>query len=225
MNKFFMKNIVIISCMIGLLASAFSTDALANYTKRSGKGESTFKFVYSQDSMIDAQGGSSVDLKSDFGWGFTLGYNLNPHITFNYEFSSTTPSYKATLVSDDGATAVVNHKMNIYDSQFNVAYNLLDSSFTPYVQAGAGWSYVDSNIAKGPPGAVCWWDPWWGYVCNSYQNTFSDTRFSYNAAVGLRYELPNHFLLKASYRQSVIDFSHSDNASIGSYQIELGSIF
>jgi len=220
-----MSKMIFISCIVGLLASTLSTDANANYSKRGEKWESTFKVVYGQDTTIDAQGGSSTYIKSDFGWGFTLGYNLNPHILLNWDFSSTTPSYKATLVPDSGPEVDINHKMDIYETQFNVVYNVLESSFTPYIQAGAGWSYIDSNIASGPPGAVCWWDPWWGYVCNGYQSTFNDTRFSYNVAAGIRYELSNYLTLKASYRQGFIDLSNSDDASIGSYHFEIGSIF
>lgn len=225
MNKVWMTNIVITTWLVALLASIFSSDVSANYTKRSGKMESTFKLIYAQDASFDGQGGSTLDTKSDVGWGFSLGYNLNPHILLSYDFSSISPSYQANVVTDDGATVPIKHKMNVYDSQFNVAYNVLTSSFTPYVQAGLGWSYVDSNIASGPPGTVCWWDPWWGYVCDGYQNTYNDTRFSYNAAVGLRYELPNHLTFKLSYKQGWVDLSNSEDFSVGSYQLEIGSIF
>jgi opacity protein-like surface antigen len=106
-------------------------------------------------------------MKSDFGWGFTLGYNLNPHILFNFDFGSTTPSYAATLVdSDDGSIYKINHKIDVLESQFNVVYNVFTSQFSPYVQAGAGWSYVDSN--DGLPNSFCWYDPWWGPVCEGF---------------------------------------------------------
>ncbi len=218
-----MSKLVVLSCIVGFLVS---THANANYTKRSDKWEASFKILNTQSTDIDGQNGSQTSMKSDFGWGFTLGYNLNPHILLNFDFSASTPSYKATLVdSEDGSKHEINHKMDLLDSQFNVVYNVFTSQFTPYIQAGVGWSFVDSNIAKGPPNSICWWDPWWGYVCDSYQNTYNDERFSYNVAVGFRYELDNSLFFRASYKQSIIDFSNSDDASIGSYHFEIGSIF
>lgn len=222
-NKILMSKLVVLSCILVFLVS---THANANYTKRSDKWEASFKILNTQSTDIDGQNGSQTSLKSDFGWGFTLGYNLNPHILLNFDFSASTPSYKATLVdSEDGSKHEINHKMDLLDSQFNVVYNVFTSQFTPYIQAGIGWSFVDSNIAKGPPNSICWWDPWWGYVCDSYQNTYNDERFSYNVAVGFRYELDNSLFFRASYKQSIIDFSSSDDASIGSYHFEVGSIF
>ena len=222
-NKILMSKLVIISCVVSLL---ISTHADASYTKRSDKWEASFKILNNQSTDIDGQNGSQTSMKSDFGWGFTLGYNLNPHILLNFDFSASTPSYKATLVDgEDGSKHEINHKMDLLESQFNVVYNVFTSQFTPYIQAGAGWSFVDSNIAKGPPNSICWWDPWWGYVCDSYQNTYNDERFSYNVAVGFRYELDNSLFFRASYKQAFIDFSNSDDASIGSYHLELGSIF
>ena len=222
-NKILMSKLVVLSCILVFIVS---THANANYTKRSDKWEASFKILNTQSTDIDGQNGSQTSMKSDFGWGFTLGYNLNPHILLNFDFSASTPSYKATLVdSEDGSKHEINHKMDLLDSQFNVVYNVFTSQFTPYIQAGVGWSFVDSNIAKGPPNSICWWDPWWGYVCDSYQNTYNDERFSYNVAVGFRYELDNSLFFRASYKQSMIDFSNSDDASIGSYHFEIGSIF
>lgn len=225
-NKVLMSKAMLITCLLGFLASTLSVDANAKYTKRSDKWEASFKLLNNQATDIDGQNGSKTAMESDYGWGFTLGYNLNPHILFNFDLSSSTPSYKATLIdADDGSSHQINHKMDLIESQFNVIYSVFASQFTPYIQAGAGWSFVDSNIATGPPGSVCWWDPWWGYVCDTYQNTFNDTRFSYNVAVGFRYELDNSLFFRASYKQAWIDFSHSDDASIGSYHLEIGSIF
>lgn len=224
MKKLFMTNIMVVGCVLGLLASTFSNDANANYTKRGMKWESTFKLLETQATTIDGRNGSETKFKSDVGWGFSIGYNVNPHILINYDFTSTTPSYQAHLVAEDGGEIDLNHKADIYDSQFSVTYNVLASQFTPYVQAGLGWSYADSNVANGPPVGGCW-PTWWGYYCDSYQSTFNDTMFSYNAAAGLRYELPNNLLLRLSYRETWMDFKNSSNSSFGSFQFEIGSIF
>lgn len=226
MNNVFLSKWVITASIVVLLAAVFSTDADARYTKRSDRWESTFKLVHSQAERFDGEGGSSLDLKSDYGWGFSLGYNLNPHITLNYDFSFTTPTYTAYSTVDvgDGEPLAFQQKMETFESQFNVIYNLFASQFTPYIQAGAGWTYMDSNIANGPPVGGCWWT-WYGYYCDGYQPTYDKSNFSYNVAAGVRYELNNGLFFRASYKQDFIDISHADDASIGSYHFEIGSTF
>jgi opacity protein-like surface antigen len=219
------KNKFLFSGIIGLITLSASCAAFANYTMRDGKWERTFQLLSSQSTSINGENGTGVDIDSDTGWGFTLGYNLNQHVLINFEFSSLTPDYEATLIDDKGESHTINHEMNVVQSQLNLVYHFMTEQFTPFVQAGLGWSYLDSNIAKGPPNSICWWDPWWGYVCDNYQNTFNDTRFSYNVAAGVRYELDNSMFFRASYQQSWIDLTDSEDADIGSFHLEIGSIF
>ena len=98
------SKILIIYCIFSALAIIPVTDAQANNSQRGNKWEASLKIVESNSTSIDGQNGSNIDLKSDFGWGLTLGYNLNPHILINFDFSSTTPSYNATSINDEGDT-------------------------------------------------------------------------------------------------------------------------
>ena len=43
------------------------------------------------------------------------------------------------------------------------------ATFTPYVTGGIGYAFIDTNIPDSPPQTACWWDPWWGYVCDTFQ--------------------------------------------------------
>ncbi len=218
------KNGLVLLSILALLALSYSVDSNAKYTKRDGKWESSFQLLNSLSTDFDGKNGSGVEIDSDIGWGFSLGYNVNPHIVVNYQFSVTTPDYDATLTSEDGDRNLhIKREMDLYNSQFNVVYNLMTEQFTPFVQAGLGWSYLDSNVRKPLSNSFCWYDPWLGLVCDN--NTFSDTRFSYNVAAGVRYELNNNMFFRASYQQNWIDMSHSDDISIGMVSLEIGSIF
>ncbi len=219
------RKIVLFSCIISLFTASYSADSQAKYTKRDGKWEASIQVVTSQSTDISGENDSALALDSDLGWGFSLGYNVNTHLLVNFEFASLTPDYKATLIEEDGDVYNIDHKMDIYQSQFNVVYNFMAKQFTPFVQAGLGWSHLDSNIADGPPNSFCWYDPWWGYVCDYYQNTYNDDRLSYNVAVGVRYELDNSMFFRASYKQSWVDLSNSEDLSMGTFQLEIGSIF
>ncbi len=63
---------VVFSCIIGLLGATLSSEANANYTKRSDKWEASFKVLNNQSTSIDGQNGSNTSMKSDYGWGLLL---------------------------------------------------------------------------------------------------------------------------------------------------------
>ena len=101
-------------------------------------------------------------------------------------------------------------------------FNLLDGPFTPYAELGLGWSNVDSNIADQPPVTGCWWDPWWGYICDTFYSTYSKTREYYAGALGLRWDFDNGMSLKGSYGlQEVSTGKSTEDASFEQIRVEL----
>ena len=117
------------------------------------------------------------------------------------------PDYTAVLVNDLDPTdvTVINHELSQFNGRIKGTFHFTDGPLTPYVEAGFGWTYIDSNVADGPPITGCWWHPWWGYVCSNYYSTFSSTEFSYGGALGLRYQLVGGTVLKLSVNHYVLD--------------------
>ncbi len=83
----------------------------------------------------------------------------------------------------------------------NGVYYLLGGNFTPFISAGIGYTYIDTNIQTGPSSGSCWWDPWYGYVCTSYANTKTESDWSYNAGIGVRFDVNRAFSLQGSYNK------------------------
>ena len=164
---------------------------------------------------ITGEKGSSVDVDSDTGWGFSLAYNANEHLNFGFDFTHNSQSYDLTIVPADpvGPATTLSHKLTNDNFSLNMTYNLLARDLTPFVRAGLGWSDLDSNITDGSGGVVCWWDPWWGYVCSNYYSTYSETSFSYSVGAGLRWDVGTRFSLKASVNQRWMDIDHVDDTS------------
>jgi opacity protein-like surface antigen len=71
---------------------------------------------------------------------------------------------------------------------------------------------VDTNIATEPPQTGCWWDPWWGYVCTTFQDTKTIDGFTYEVGLGARYDFNESFSLSGSYRKTWHDWDHADGA-------------
>ena len=86
-----------------------------------------------------------------------------------------------------------------------------DTSFKlGFVTGGLGWSWVDTNIATEPPQVGCWWDPWYGYICTSFQDTKTLDGLAYQLGVGARYDFSDTLAVHGSYRINWIDFDQAE---------------
>ena len=178
---------------------------------RDGRWEAALS-VSSQDSLtVTGDSGSSLDFDSELGWGFTLGWNWTRKWHLSWKFLLAKPGYTATLVAEDPADPpqTLAYTADRYSNQFNLTYHFLQGRLTPYVQVGAGWAKLDSNIPDRPPATGCWWDPWWGYICATDWSTYDASGFSYNVGLGLRWDLGALFL-RGSYSREFFSADRAD---------------
>jgi opacity protein-like surface antigen len=146
------------------------------------------------------ENGAALDIDDEWGWGFGIGYNFTPKWNVGYRFSLVKPGYSATIVPEDPdePPQTIDYTMSKYTHQFNATYHFLSGPLTPFVQAGAGWTKLDSNIISRPPTTGCWWDPWWGWICSTTWETFETTEFSYNLGLGFRWDVNELFFTRGS---------------------------
>lgn len=215
------KALSLVLCAI-LLGTAAHADT---QSRREGRWETAVQLLYSSSENIKGDRQSEVDIDSDFGLGFSAAYNFSPNLSVGGDFMYLTPDYDAVFNTEESGLVSVDHEMDIFSGQFGATWNFFDSTFTPFVSAGLGWTYVDSNIADGPPVTGCWWDPFWGYICDTYYSSYDDTSFSYSVAAGIRYELRNDMLLKATFNRMEIDGDGGFDPSLDTFKIELGWMF
>jgi len=206
--------IVAIACVAVLAADA---DAQVYSTSRPGGRAGTWDFfmplTYNPGFTWHGEGGSSVDLDTTWGFGFGFGYNFTDHFQLNGLFSWAARNYTATYVPGTGPAKYSNTE---YSSTFslNGIFYLLSGDISPFIQAGVGWTYIDTSIPSGPSsGGGCWWDPWYGYVCNNYYPTKTQSDWSYSAGVGVRFDIARQFALQPSYNKAWINLNNSGGGS------------
>ena len=173
---------------------------------RGGTSEFILPLIYTESATINGQGGSSIDLNSDWGFGFGFGYNFTDNFQLNGLFTWSSRSYDATIVQSDGATKRYSNYMDSTTLSLNGVYYVLNGNITPFVSGGVGITYVDTNIQNGVGSTACWYDPWWGYVCSGYVPTKTENDISYNAGIGVRFDVNRDFGIQAGYYKSWIDF-------------------
>ena len=213
-----MKKVCIL--IVGLVLSA---TASAQQSDRAGNWEFGLLVNNLSSESLSGENGSSIDTKSSTGFGFSLGYNFTERLALGGEFSWNSPTYNATLITDDiGNTPVeIKHELDFYSLIFKGTFNLLEGPFTPYVEASYGWTELDSNIADSPPVTGCWWDPWWGYMCAPFYSTYSESLTSWSAGVGIRWDVNRMWGIKASYGITELDTSsNTEDAQLDMVSIE-----
>lgn len=175
---------------------------LANaQSPKAGEIEYTIGAAQSLSDSLQGIGGSSLNLSSRTGIRVGVEYFTSSKLSLGFDATWTQPRYSAVLVPEDGSPDVqISHRASIFTGHLTGTYYLLESAFTPFVEAGLGWTYFDSNVSDGSPIVGCWWDPFWGYICSDFYNTYGATSFSYGAGAGLRWNFGRDRAVSAGYR-------------------------
>lgn len=192
---------------IAVVLTILLVPALTSAQSFGNKWEWSIAALYQDSDSSGGSGGSRLDIDSDWGFGFTLKYFLNPKLAIGGDIEWIRPSYTATLVDDQGTSETFSHTFTQFNGRLKATYDFTENNLSPFVEAGIGWTQFDSNVADGPPIVGCWWHPLWGYVCSGYYNTITETNFSYGGALGLRYRLRGGSMVKLSYNAYQLDGS------------------
>lgn len=168
-------------------------------------------YQFSGDAKFD--GGSSLDFDDDVGLALTFGYRFTPRFELQAGIDWNTVDYSGVLQSAQNPTltATIRGDMESFTPHVNAVFNFMTGPITPFVGAGVGWSFIDTNIPTGQVQIGCWWDPWWGQICTPYQATLSTDQLTYQAAAGVRWDFGAESTLRVSYEKTWLDLEHASS--------------
>ena len=196
---------------------------------RAGRWEASAQLRFLQSEDLRFQGGSSLTLDDETAFGFTFGYNFSEQLLIGGEFSFGSVDYRGTLLSSDDPPEDPLQLRGQFDTAAIGAvgtWHFVPGPLTPYASAGIGWTWVDTNIAQGPPQFGCWWDPWFGRICGFFQNTTTEDFLTYKLGVGLRWDVNTALFFRGGYEQSWLDLDRvSGSNDVGAFRLEIGSRF
>jgi len=211
--------------LVCFLSPAFAADIMS-LSDRKDRWEVTFQTNYLESKDIEFDGGAEARLNEEWMFGFGVGYNFDEHWALDFDLNWNDVGYSGTRVLDDNSTEQVSGTLFTNSMMFTGIYHFSAKRFTPFVGASAGWTFVDSNIASGPPETICWYDPFWGYICNTIQPTFTTTEFTYGASAGFRFDVKDNLFLRLSAGKKWIDFSRANSTpSFTSFRFDIGLMF
>jgi opacity protein-like surface antigen len=217
------KTISLAALLLVLLAGATAVDA----QDREGRWEFTLGTFYQLGTSIDGQEASGLDTDNDFGLSVGGAFNFSDRLATRFGLQWAGVGYDATAMDEDGALVGISGKYDSFTASANMVYYLSDAQLSPYVGAGIGWTWIDTNVPNGPPYTWCWWDPWWGYVCSTSYPTETIDAFSYQALIGLRYTFDSdRSFVQLGYTSQWMDFdSASGTPRFDVITLDFGWIF
>jgi outer membrane protein assembly factor BamD len=191
---------------------------------QAGQWEATVGLTSAMATDVDFEGGTTAEIDGGIGFIMGAGYHFTDQLRFGSTFTYDSKDYSAEVATGDGSGEpyAIEGSLDTMSLMFDVQYTFLTGPVTPYVAAGVGWAWVDTNIATEPPEIGCWWHPWWGYVCTSWQDTRTVDSLAYEVGLGMRYNFSRAFAADGAYRMRWLDFENATGSpSFDTLQLNL----
>ena len=134
------KRLLILALLLSISSSAFAQ----RFNQKSvyddlRRGQWEASLLAQSSSGVDLSGdqGSSIDVDSSLGFGFTIGYNLNAKWNFSYKFTLNSPDYSAVIVpepeeGEDPVPRTIDYELDKYAHALNATWHWFDGPLTPH---------------------------------------------------------------------------------------------
>jgi opacity protein-like surface antigen len=195
------------------LAALCVSCSIAAHAGRDTGWEFGGEIIYQDSAEFTGDNDSSASLDSDVGVALTFGYRFNPKLELTFGVDWNNIDYDAHLVPENpplGITSVdVSAEIETFTPKVGVNFNFIDGPISPYASAVIGYSFIDTNIPDGPPTTGCWWDPWYGQICGTWQPTRSTEEFMYGLGLGVRWDVSDMWSMRFGYEKRWVDANGS----------------
>ncbi len=184
-----------------------------------------FPRLQSESTTFD--GGTVVDTDSSTGFAFTFDWRFRDRWSTGATMASQNIDYTADIALAGSPLGAPGQLIrNDLDTQSLIGHvKRYFGNFDrvePYAGAGLGWISIDTNIPTGPPVGFCWFDPWWGFICDSFQPTRTSTEIATALGAGVRWEFSRRVFLDVNVGREWIDFDNAHRPDFTQLRISFG---
>jgi len=168
------------------------------------------QYLHSDDINFNGPFGTVKTKMDDTGLGgFGIAYHFNDFVSIHGDFMFGDASFSANapIEGAPGSTIFVKQDAFIQTGRFNVDYNIINRRLTPFVTAGIGYQYLETELHNLPPVSYCWWDPCWGYICDVSHPYAWQTDFTWNVGGGARWNITDNLIVKAMVGATWLEYS------------------
>jgi hypothetical protein len=194
------RSLVFLSSFLILAVLAPAVVSAQTISGRSEQWDFSFQTRYTMAEDYSGEGGSTLHVKEDLGWGFGFNYNLNLHFSLGAIFSWRTVPYEATGVSAEDPSDVIRYggQINTSNAGLSGEYNILKGRFTPYVNASLNWMLINTVV-------------------------YGDKGAAYTLGLGGRFEVSHDTFLRAGYERGWTSSGPFDGSNM--IRLDIGFMF
>lgn len=222
-------HLLIWAAAAGLAASQGAGAQMMGHDAGGAMGDWEFRIgpIFLESKNVGFNGGSNADIDSTTGVKIGTGYYVTDQLIIGGNFSWAQSNFNGTVCSGTANAQCVGPSAHIENGHadfstmmFDATYTFLHGPIRPYGVVGLGWNWINTNIASAPPQTGCWWDPWWGYVCSTWQPTHGSSSFTYQVGGGVQFNFSRTFAINVDYRYTWFQLSNaSGTPAIGSVEL------
>lgn len=189
-----MKTIITAGASAALVITLATPVLAGPFDELSRKGSSEIygvgQYFTGWEKTTALDGSVSLNLDSTFGGGFGVAYDIIDNLALNTEllFAS------LDMDADAGGTGVDSSSW-LFGWNIGLDYNILKTRLTPVISASGGVLIFGGD---------------WG----STSSSFAETDFTYGFGGGLRWDVTDHFHLKAIYKINWVNLQDSDDSTM-----------
>ena len=157
------------------------------------------QYLHSSDITFNGPVGDVKMKMDDTGLGgFGVAYHFNDFVSVHGDFMFGGATFSGDVPLEAGGTTHISQDAFLQTGRFNVDYNMINRRLTPFITAGFGYQYLETELQHAPPVTDCWWDPFWGWICYSGHQHAYQTDFTWNAGGGLRWNITDNLFIKVT---------------------------
>jgi opacity protein-like surface antigen len=216
-----MKGRILAIAALALVVADGANAMEIRYTNRTRRWDFNVQTRYTDAKDFEGKYGTNLALEDDLGWGFGFGYNLNERFNLGFLMSWRSIAYTATYFDATDLNTELKYGGWLDTGTFGLmgSWYIFPNTFSPYINGGVGWTMIDTNIVADYY-TGCWWDPWWGYICNGYTSTYGTDAASFALGAGIRLEPTPVFFIQVGYEKNWIDVDHADGYDV--FRVDVG---
>jgi opacity protein-like surface antigen len=163
------------------------------------------QYLHSEDIGFNGPRGNVNVKMDDTGLGgFGLAFHFNEFLAVHADFMFGDATFSGDMPTAAGGTIHESQDAFLQTGRFNLDYNIINRRLTPFVTAGIGYQYLETEWDNRPPGS--WWDPWYGWQRGHHQHGW-ETDFTWNVGGGIRWNITDQLFIKATVGAQWLEYS------------------
>ena len=168
------------------------------------------QYLHSGDINYNGPHGNVKMSMDDTGLGgFGMAFHFNEFLAVHADFMFGSATFHGDVPLAGGGTVNQSQDAFLQTGRFNLDYNIINRRITPFVTAGIGYQYMDTELQNAPP--VTWWDPWYGWQTG--QPHAYETDFTWNVGAGVRWNITDQLFIKATVGATWLEYSGANGVT------------